>query len=322
MSMNDDDCYEDALRKKELKNKRRRELYAKSQQETIMQQPQSDCNSTFLVDENKMPRNRRRREVSATKTKQLAQEIEGDNIHIRQRKSMRFVGVSSAPSASDHDVTVEDGQLPTCGVVSKSPEYTVELITGNFPCFKWKTMCAQPKLIPDISRGQSSWTAKVIVAKKNIARTAQRSPVKYQTMVLVDPQVVQTKNGTESHIQEVVLINERAAANIERLDEIVSQKSYLESSMFIKVCPPAKHKIRKIKDIPVAKAYIQIKDCTGCIDATIMGKMAEAFLRSTAMTLMNLTTPDKQSFIQAIRTSVDEEKFYMLERPKGMQKEP
>ncbi|KAL2528748.1 Uncharacterized protein Fot_21349 [Forsythia ovata] len=65
-----------------------------------------------------------------------------------------------------------------------------------------------------------------------------------------------------------------------------------------------------------AKAYIQIKDCTGCIDATIMGEMAEAFLRSTAMTLMNLMTPinkiafvDKQSFIQAIRTSVDEEQI-------------
>ncbi|KAL2544330.1 Uncharacterized protein Fot_13563 [Forsythia ovata] len=170
-------------------------------------------------------------------------------------------------------------------------------------------MCAQPKLIPDISPGQSSWTAKVVVAEKNIARTAQRSPVKYQTMVLIDPQVVQTKNGTESHIQEVVLINERAVANIERLDEIVSQKSYLESSMFVKVCPPAKHKICKIKDIPVllSEAYIQIKDCTGCIDATIMGEMAEAFLRSTAMTFMNHTTPDKQSFIQAIRTSVDEE---------------
>ncbi|KAL2495711.1 Uncharacterized protein Fot_39468 [Forsythia ovata] len=124
-----------------------------------------------------------------------------------------------------------------------------------------KTMCTQPKLIPDISPGQSSWTAKVVVAEKNIARTAQRSPVKYQTMVLVDPQV----------------------------------------------CPPAKHKICKIKDIPVL--LTEIKDYTGCIDATIMGEMAEAFLRSTAMTLINLTTPDKQSFIQAIRTSVDEEQI-------------
>ncbi|KAL2545538.1 Uncharacterized protein Fot_14771 [Forsythia ovata] len=284
MSMNADDRYEDALRKKELKNKRRRELYAKSQQEKNMQQPQSDCNSTFLVDENTVPRKRRRRAVSATKTKQVAKEIHGENIQIRQRKSMRFVGVS----------------IPVVNCI-----YFYESMTCK------KTMCAQPKLIPDISPGQSSWTAKVVVAEKNIARTAQQSPVKYQTMVLVDPKVVQTKNGTESHIQEVMLINERAAANKERLDEIVAQKSYLESSMFVKVCPPAKHKICKIKDIPVllSEAYIQIKDCTGCIDATIMGEMAESFLRSKAMTLMNLTTPDKQSFIQAIRTSIDEEQI-------------
>ncbi|KAL2538519.1 Nucleic acid-binding [Forsythia ovata] len=93
MSMNADDRYEDALRKKELKNKRRRELYAKSQQEKNMQQPQSDCNSTFLVDENTVPRNRRRRAVSATKTKQVAKEIHGENIQIRQRKAKVHVQV-------------------------------------------------------------------------------------------------------------------------------------------------------------------------------------------------------------------------------------
>ncbi|KAL2464320.1 protein STICHEL [Forsythia ovata] len=124
MSMNADDRYEDALRKKELKNKRRRELYAKSQEEKNMQEPQSDCNRAFLVDEDTEPRSRRRRAVSATKTKQVAKEIHGENIQIRERKSMRFVGVSSAPSASNHDVTLEDGQLPTSGVVSKSPECT------------------------------------------------------------------------------------------------------------------------------------------------------------------------------------------------------
>ncbi|KAL2456833.1 Uncharacterized protein Fot_56635 [Forsythia ovata] len=124
MSMNDVDRCEDALRKKELKNKRRRELYAKSQQEKNMHQPQSDCNSTLSIDENMMPQNRRRRDVSATTAKQLAQEIQGNNIQRRQRKSMRFVGVSSAPSAPDHDVTVDCGQLPICGVVSKSPECT------------------------------------------------------------------------------------------------------------------------------------------------------------------------------------------------------
>ncbi|KAL2488994.1 Uncharacterized protein Fot_42286 [Forsythia ovata] len=235
---------------------------------------------------------------------------------------MRFVGVSSAPSASDHDVTIEDGQLPICGVVSKSPECTD---------------CLFLTLL--LNSLQSSWTAKVVVAEKNIARTAQRSPVKYQTMVLVDPQISGTCAGSSAqkscadqkwdrishprsradqrkgwqYQQRVIapsssiLRLKEAAANIEQLDEIVSQKSYLESSMFVKVCPPAKHKICKIKDIPVLLS--EIKDCTGCIDATIMGEMAEAFLRSTAMTLMNPTTPDKQSFIQAIRTSVDEEQI-------------
>ncbi|KAL2556284.1 protein STICHEL [Forsythia ovata] len=95
MSMNADDRYEDALRKKELKNKRRRELYAKSQEEKNMQEPQSDCNRAFLVDEDTEPRSRRRRAVSATKTKQVAKEIHGENIQIRERKSMRFVGVSN-----------------------------------------------------------------------------------------------------------------------------------------------------------------------------------------------------------------------------------
>ncbi|KAL2531522.1 replication protein A 70 kDa DNA-binding subunit B-like [Abeliophyllum distichum] len=266
-----------------------------------------------------------------------------------------------------------------------------------------------------------SWTAKVVVAEKNVSRTAQRSPVKYQNMVLVDPQgnkvhatiynnditafqdtlllsktylisnatvrhtdpkykatagpvqwtingrtrieeldenhddlvfstydlvsfdnlqeymdskdeigvvglaigilpkkVVQTKNGSESHIQEIILVNERfqtvllrmwdrfvdnechqisaimndrpvilgknlrvssfngmavstkanssivinpsfqgvhyltvwADENVEKLEEVVSDKTYLHPSMSINVHPPAKHKIQEIKDIP------------------------------------------------------------------------
>ncbi|KAL2474088.1 protein STICHEL [Forsythia ovata] len=166
----------------------------------------------------------------------------------------------------------------------------------NFCKDSIKTMCAQPKLIPDISPGQSSWTAKVVVAEKNIARTAQRSPVKYQTMVLVDPQIFwdlrwelcpgrlcrpkmgqnltskkscsSTKGmAVSTKSNSSVLINPSfegvhhlriwAAANKERLDEIVAQKSYLESSMLVKVCPPAKHRICKIKDIPVTSSFIQ-----------------------------------------------------------------
>ncbi|KAL2474513.1 ATP-dependent DNA helicase [Abeliophyllum distichum] len=51
-----------------------------------------------------------------------------------------------------------------------------------------------------------------------------------------------------------------------------------------------------------AKAYLQIKDCTGCIDATIMEEMAEGYLKSTAMTFMNLTS-------STIHNSIDEEQI-------------
>ncbi|KAL2494349.1 replication protein A 70 kDa DNA-binding subunit B-like [Forsythia ovata] len=58
-------------------------------------------------------------------------------------------------------------------------------------------MAFQPKLIPDISLGQTSWIAKVVVAKKNISRTAQRSPVKYQNLVLVDQHAyIQVQDST------------------------------------------------------------------------------------------------------------------------------
>ncbi|KAL2555990.1 protein STICHEL [Forsythia ovata] len=176
----------------------------------------------------------------------------------------------------------------------------------NFCKDSVKTMCAQPKLIPDISPGQSSWTAKVVVAEKNIARTAQRSPVKYQTMVLVDPQIFwdlrwefcpgrlcRPKMGQN-------LTSKKSCSSTKGM--AVSTKS--NSSVLINPSFEGVHHLRIC-----AKAYIQIKDCTGCIDATIMGEMAESFLRSKAMTLMNLTTPDKQSFIQAIRTSIDEEQI-------------
>ncbi|KAL2523223.1 Uncharacterized protein Fot_27146 [Forsythia ovata] len=192
MSMNDVDRCEDASRNKELKNKRRRELYAKSQQEKNMQQPQSDCNSTLSIDENMMPQNRRRRDVSATSAKQLAQEIQGDNIQRRQRKSMRFVGVSNElfTNCWENKCLSIDSKLSILGTpvqLITVPGVNCKYFYESMTCRK--TMCAQPKLIPDISPGQSSWTAKVVVAEKNIARTAQRSPVKYQTMVLVDPQI-------------------------------------------------------------------------------------------------------------------------------------
>ncbi|KAL2494092.1 replication protein A 70 kDa DNA-binding subunit D-like [Forsythia ovata] len=52
---------------------------------------------------------------------------------------------------------------------------------------------------------------------------------------------------------------------------------------------------------PCAKAYIQVQDSTGCIDATMIGETTEAFLQSTADILIQLTTT------QSIRTTIDDE---------------
>ncbi|KAL2543712.1 Nucleic acid-binding [Forsythia ovata] len=103
--------------------------------------------------------------------------------------------------------------------------------------------------------------------------------------------------------------------------------------MSVKVRPPAKHKMQEIKDIHhllsekdqhffwlkgtmsiqimqqsfCTKAYIQVQDSTGCIDATMIGETAEAFLQSIADILMQLTTQEDQNVTQSIRTSIDDE---------------
>ncbi|KAL2508491.1 Replication factor-A C terminal domain-containing protein [Forsythia ovata] len=58
---------------------------------------------------------------------------------------------------------------------------------------------------------------------------------------------------------------------------------------------------------PRAKAYVQVHDSTGCIDATMIGETGEAFLQCTSDTLMQLTTQENQSVAQSIRTSIDDE---------------
>ncbi|KAL2512221.1 Replication factor A C-terminal domain-containing protein [Abeliophyllum distichum] len=50
------------------------------------------------------------------------------------------------------------------------------------------------------------------------------------------------------------------------------------------------YKCEGAKGKPRAKAYIQVQDSTRCIDATMIGKTAEAFLQCTADILMQLTT--------------------------------
>ncbi|KAL2475185.1 replication protein A 70 kDa DNA-binding subunit B-like [Abeliophyllum distichum] len=540
------------LRKKEQRNKRRRERNAEARREELIQVQHHDRSSHVAAAEKRLLRNRQRREVNAKKKELREQEyarLEGVGL-LQNKRSKRLVQLPSSRGLVV-DCSVEGSIDKGNDIVGQRIHLHGEHFTSTeneFPArcegvlhdqgsTSGSIMAFQPKLIPDVSPGQTSWTAKVVVAEKNVSRTAQRSPVKYQNMVLVDPQgnkvhatiynnditafqdtlllsktylisnaivrhtdpkykatagpvqwtingrtrieeldenhddlvfstydlvsfdnlqeymdskdeigvvglaigilpkkVVQTKNGSESHIQEIILVNERfqtvllrmwdrfvdnechqisaimndrpvilgknlrvssfngmavstkanssivinpsfqgvhyltvwADENVEKLEEVVSHKTYLHPSMSINVHPPAKHKIQEIKDIPHllsekgehffwlqgtmsiqimqqsfwymccsicnksshvnfdemyqclyckcegarekprAKAYIQVQDSTGCIDATMIGKTAQAFLQCTADILMQLTTQEDES-VTSIRTSVDDE---------------
>ncbi|KAL2546951.1 hypothetical protein Fot_16184 [Forsythia ovata] len=98
------------------------------------------------------------------------------------------------------------------------------------------------QLIPDINPGQSSWTAKVVVAEKTMARTGQHSPVKYQNMVLVDPQNTKQLSNSKKLC--------RADEHVDRITDLIAKKSYMVPSTSITIRPPAKHQVIQIKDIP------------------------------------------------------------------------
>ncbi|KAL2556750.1 Replication factor-A C terminal domain-containing protein [Forsythia ovata] len=231
-------------------------------------------------------------------------------------------------------------------------------------------MTSQIKLIPDISPGQSSWTAKVVVAEKTMARTGQHSPVKYQNMVLVDPQNTKQLSNSKKLC--------RADEHVDRITDLIAKKSYMVPSTSITIRPPAKHQVIQIKDIPSfisgqedqhffwvkgrlntellqqsywymccsicnksshvdfdelyqcfyckcdgakgkprAKAYVQIIDCTGSMDATMIGETAESYLQCPATTLMDLTTSQNDmSISHAIRSSIDEACFVYIRATK------
>ncbi len=55
-------------------------------------------------------------------------------------------------------------------------------------------MSRQHMPLKDITIGSKGWTAKVIVETKGMPRSSQRSPVKYQRMILRDSAVIHFTN--------------------------------------------------------------------------------------------------------------------------------
>ncbi|KAL2509580.1 replication protein A 70 kDa DNA-binding subunit D-like [Forsythia ovata] len=127
----------------------------------------------------------------------------------------------------------------------------------------------QYQLIKDVHPGDVGWTVKVTIAEKSPARTAKKSPKKYQNIILMDSQkpVVVAKHLKVSSFNGVSLSTKAnssffingpfdivedfkiwAKKNTETLNNIVSEKCYLHLTPS-KISLPNKSKYTDIKNI-------------------------------------------------------------------------
>ncbi|KAL2518971.1 Nucleic acid-binding [Abeliophyllum distichum] len=229
------------LRKKEQRNKRRRERNAEARREELIQVQHHDRSSHVAGAEKKLLRNRQRREVNAKKKELREQEyarLEGVGL-LQNKRSKRLVQLASSRGLVV-DCSVEGSIDKGNDIVGQRIHLHGEHFTSTeneFPArcegvlhdqgsTSGSIMAFQPKLIPDVSPGQTSWTAKVVVAEKNVSRTAQRSPVKYQNMVLVDPQ------GNKVHA--TIYNNDITAFQ----DTLLLSKTYLISNATVRHTDP------------------------------------------------------------------------------------
>ncbi|KAL2517946.1 Replication protein A 70 kDa DNA-binding subunit B [Abeliophyllum distichum] len=91
-----------------------------------------------------------------------------------------------------------------------------------------KKMDTKYKLIPEISvtEKDKNWTAKVIVSEKTSARTSQNGSIRYQNLILMDPQ--------KNKIQATLFDNHITAFE----DLLLLSKTYLISNATIKLTKP------------------------------------------------------------------------------------
>ncbi|KAL2476429.1 Glucan 1 [Abeliophyllum distichum] len=94
--------------------------------------------------------------------------------------------------------------------------------------FTFKKMDTKYKLIPEISvtEKDKNWTAKVIVSEKTSARTSQNGSIRYQNLILMDPQ--------KNKIQATLFDNHITAFE----DLLLLSKTYLISNATIKLTKP------------------------------------------------------------------------------------
>ncbi|KAL2515063.1 Uncharacterized protein Fot_29034 [Forsythia ovata] len=168
-------------RKKEQRNKRRRERNAEARQKQQIQFQHHGGSSHVAATEKRLLRNRQRREVNAKKKEVREQQyarLEG-GVTLQNKRSRRLLLVGSI--GKGNDIVDQRIQLPgehctSTGYDTIVDEYTVE---NEFSAACEGVLHARGSAV-------EFW---LWWLRKNISRTAQRSPVKYQNMVLVDPHV-------------------------------------------------------------------------------------------------------------------------------------
>ncbi|KAL2520486.1 replication protein A 70 kDa DNA-binding subunit B-like [Forsythia ovata] len=79
-------------------------------------------------------------------------------------------------------------------------------------------MINQYQLIREVSPGTTGWTVKVVVAEKFSLRTTEKSPTKYQNLILMD--------------SEATLYEQNITAF---QDELILERTYLISNVYVKV---------------------------------------------------------------------------------------
>ncbi|KAL2538379.1 replication protein A 70 kDa DNA-binding subunit B-like [Forsythia ovata] len=84
-------------------------------------------------------------------------------------------------------------------------------------------MSKEFQLIRDVSPGSSGWTVKVVIAEKFSPRIAQKSPTKYQNLILMD---------TEGSMVQETLYGQNITAF---QDELILGNTYLISNAMVKV---------------------------------------------------------------------------------------
>ncbi|KAL2501341.1 hypothetical protein Fot_35189 [Forsythia ovata] len=108
------------------------------------------------------------------------------------------------------------------------------------------------QLIREVSPRSTGWTVKVVVAEKFSPRIAQKSPTKYQNLILIESEA-DSSFFLDGEFEIVEEFKSWGHKNFEIIDDIVCEKYYLSSTpskLFSKLSIPTDEKnFKEIRSI-------------------------------------------------------------------------